>query len=690
MKSEGLLQRSVKFLGHSVFTGFLLNGFVLTCITEAFNRQSVAGMLRFMAGSPLAFLCNMFIISLTLCLSLLVVRRRYFVQAFISLVWIVMGAANCIILTYRMTPFSAEDFSLLPMLARIVKNYMTPGLIFTVAAVIVSLLIGTVVLWFRLPKDMSAKTSMRSLRLNILKTACMVLALSFSLNMGMKTQALSQDFKNLADAYEEYGFAYCFSNSVVDKGIAKPELYSEEMMDIIVSGMENTPSAACGVTADETVKTTSADAESADSLYPDIIMIQLESFFDPMYIKGFTYSHDPVPFFRHLKEEETSGFLTVPVVGAGTANTEFECLTGMSTSFFGAGEYPYNTVLSEQTCESLAYILGDHGYATSAVHNNTGTFYNRNTVFSNMGFDNFIPEEYMYGIERTYTNWAKDAVLTDVIMDRLDITDAQDFIYTITVQSHGRYPQEEARSDPYITVTPDIEFYDENYNVYPLEYYVNQICEVDQFTEELIGRLEERGAPAMVIMYGDHLPALGFDEDDLTLPSLYSTEYVIWDNFGFDMQDTDLEAEQLGTRILTELGIDGGMIPAFHRAYDGTSEYEEYLELVEYDMFYGKGYIFEDGTRREPTDLTFGTRAITAEGCSVDEDGTLTVYGSGFNESSKITIDGKIYDTVFEDEETITLEGRFPSGAEKICVMQCDSNLEPLGRGSNEIDAPGA
>jgi hypothetical protein len=207
-----------------------------------------------------------------------------------------MGAANCIILTYRMTPFSAEDFSLLPMLARIVKNYMTPGLIFTVAAVIVSLLIGTVVLWFRLPKDMSAKTSMRSLRLNILKTACMVLALSFSLNMGMKTQALSQDFKNLADAYEEYGFAYCFSNSVVDKGIAKPELYSEEMMDIIVSGMENSSSAACGVTADETVKTTSADAESADSLYPDIIMIQLESFFDPMYIKGFTYSHDPVPF----------------------------------------------------------------------------------------------------------------------------------------------------------------------------------------------------------------------------------------------------------------------------------------------------------------------------------------------------------------------------------------------------------
>ena len=154
--------------------------------------------------------------------------------------------------------------------------------------------------------------------------------------------------------------------------------------------------------------------------------------------------------------------------------------------------------------------------------------------------------------------------------------------------------------------------------------------------------------------------------------------------------DRGIESEQLGARILTELGIEGGMLPAFHRAYDGTPEYEEYLELVEYDMFYGKGYMFSDEGRREPSHLTFGTRPITAESCSVDEDGTLIVSGTGFNESSKITIDGKIYDTTYVDEKTIALEGKLPSHAEKISVMQCDSNLEPLGEGTNEIDAPGA
>ena len=35
----------------------------------------------------------------------------------------------------------------------------------------------------------------------------------------------------------------------------------------------------------------------------------------------------------------------VPSVGAGTANTEFEVLTGMNMRFFGPGEYPYKTVV---------------------------------------------------------------------------------------------------------------------------------------------------------------------------------------------------------------------------------------------------------------------------------------------------------------------------------------------------------
>ena len=74
-------------------------------------------------------------------------------------------------------------------------------------------------------------------------------------------------------------------------------------------------------------------------------------------------------------------------MGAGTANTEFEILTGMTLDYFGAGEYPYKTVLQDETCESMAYNLRELGYRTGVLHNNTGSFYSRNKVFANLGFD---------------------------------------------------------------------------------------------------------------------------------------------------------------------------------------------------------------------------------------------------------------------------------------------------------------
>ena len=80
---------------------------------------------------------------------------------------------------------------------------------------------------------------------------------------------------------------------------------------------------------------------------PNIIFVQLETFIDPYELNFLSYSEDPIPNFHKLMQNYTSGYLTVPVVGAGTANTEFEVLTGMGIRFFGLGEYPYKTVLKD-------------------------------------------------------------------------------------------------------------------------------------------------------------------------------------------------------------------------------------------------------------------------------------------------------------------------------------------------------
>lgn len=90
--------------------------------------------------------------------------------------------------------------------------------------------------------------------------------------------------------------------------------------------------------------------------------MQLESFLDPANITSVTCSENPVPVFTRLKEECSTGLLHVPMIGGGTANVEFEVITGMNLGDFGTGEYPYSTILKSETCETIAYDLRNMGY----------------------------------------------------------------------------------------------------------------------------------------------------------------------------------------------------------------------------------------------------------------------------------------------------------------------------------------
>ncbi len=113
-------------------------------------------------------------------------------------------------------------------------------------------------------------------------------------------------------------------------------------------------------------------------------------FFDVCYEKNLQFSEDPLPVFHSLQKKYSSGLVTVPTVGAGTVNTEFEILTGMRQHDFGVSEYPYKTVLKSKTSESICTDLKKLGYSTHAVHNNEATFYGRNTVFSNIDLTHFV------------------------------------------------------------------------------------------------------------------------------------------------------------------------------------------------------------------------------------------------------------------------------------------------------------
>ncbi|MBQ2383484.1 MAG: LTA synthase family protein, partial [Oscillospiraceae bacterium] len=500
---------------------------VLNLIIETLGRFSTTdiwGGIRFAIEEPLVFCYNALLIFATLLIAS-VFKRRVFTFIIVSVFWLAIGIINGVILTQRMTPFTVKDLSNVKDGATIVTNYLAPWHMVLIALVALAAIGGMVWLFLKGPRKENVKRK-RNLAVVVLVFLLCLGSTSFMIRIGQ----VQTFFGNLAYAYRDYGVVYCFINTWLNTGISKPANYSEEMIQNIFKPEELTPEGTIDLTH-----------QDVDEEYPNILFLQLESFIDPEGVNAIQLSQDAVPNFRRLKEEFSSGDLIVPACGAGTANVEFEVLTGLSVKFFGPGEYPYKSVLKDQPAESLAFDLKSMGFGTHAIHNHRAVFYNRNTVFGNIGFDTYTSVEYMNYVRRTPKDWAKDKVLIGCITDALESTQERDMIYTISVQGHGKYPAKETLKDPVIRVT-DAPTEDLKWR---WEYYINQIYEMDQFIAELTETLSAWEEPVVLVMYGDHIPAIDLTENDLDSRNMYETEYIIWSNFDMEKKDEDLHTYQL-------------------------------------------------------------------------------------------------------------------------------------------------
>ena len=386
---------------------------------------------------------------------------------------------------------------------------------------------------------------------------------------------------------------------------------------------------------------------------PNIIFIQLESFFDVGYEKNLQFSEDPLPVFHSLQKKYSSGLVTVPTVGAGTVNTEFEILTGMRQHDFGVSEYPYKTVLKSKTSESICTDLKKLGYSTHAVHNNEATFYGRNTVFSNIGFDTFCSMEYMNGLTDSPNGWSNDDVLSREIMKTLDSTSGPDFTMAITVQSHGKYDGI-ALDDPTIKVTGAPEGKEQAY-----EYYVNEIHEVDRMIDTLIKELSNRKEETVLVLYGDHLPSLDIQKDDLSNANLYQTQYVVWDNMNLKKKTKNLHAYQLYAEVLDRIQIHEGMITKYHQQTKHRSKlYLTGLTTLSYDLLYGDNYAYDGKNPFKQTELQMGTEPVKLTSVQKTKSG-YRVVGSGFTPYCKVYYDGTLVESEWISSECLQLQDEF-------------------------------
>lgn len=630
---------------------------VSTIIIEALSRRNIMAAFQYIVDSPVMFIIDVLIILFTLFLALLF-KKRLFCVSFVLIMWIGMGIVNYGLLSYRTTPFSMVDVKLLKSVGSIIEEYLGKAGVVIVYVVVIALIVGIVALWLRLPRMRDKISYPKSVAIVVVTLLATIGLNKLSLNLGL----VNLDLGNIAYAYNQCGFSYCLTNSIFNVGIDKPYSYSEDKLNAIQEEIQGYD-------------------ERASLTRPNIVFVQLESFYDVNRMKNYTYSENPVPNWDELRKNYSSGFMTVPSIGAGTANTEFEVMSGMSLDYFGFCEYPYKTILKDTNVESICYNLQELGYKSTAIHDNKGTFYSRNKVFPRLGYNDFISIEYMKNVTYNPLGWADDDVLIDEITKTMDTSEKQDFIYTITVQAHGKYPDEQV--DDTQTITMEGESDPKVKNQY--EYYINQVHQEDEFIKNLTDTLSAYDEDVVVVFYGDHLPTFDLSEDDLSAGSLYQTEYVIWSNFGLEEVDKDYSAYQIGAVVMGRLGFDNGILTKLHQNDINDADYQEKLELLQYDMLYGKKYVYDGTTPYPNTRIHMGLRGWEEYITSINDTGDkIYVHGGNYNPFSYVFINGKKHATTMVNETTLVIQGVELKEGDRIFVKQlAGGQTYPLSK-SNE------
>ena len=327
--------------------------------------------------------------------------------------------------------------------------------------------------------------------------------------------------------FNELGFPYCFTHHFTTYTVDRPEGFSRSDAE----DWEDQP-----VTANEVEPV-------------NVIMVMNEAFSDLTDDPAFTYSaeNDPLPNLHALRQDPNciSGHVVVPGFAGGTANTEFDVLTGMQTGALSATTTSAFRAVN-RNLDSLFRVYGADGYHTSFLHPGDAWFYNRENVYRWLGAEEIEFAEDMDGLEYK-GRWVTDSYLAGLIQEKFETAQSAGtplFNYTTTIQNHMSYTADKYGAD-YVCppVETAAELSDEARTL--LSVYIEGARDADAMLGRLRDYFAAQKAPVVLVFWGDHLPYLGdnqlaYRESGISLTPeengtesflrSYETPYVIWAN----------------------------------------------------------------------------------------------------------------------------------------------------------------
>ena len=335
---------------------------------------------------------------------------------------------------------------------------------------------------------------------------------------------------NQPENYEKNGFIAGFLFNLNAPSMIQPDNYSKDTVNKIFDKYNALAS--------------EANNDSDDArLDTNLIFIMNESFSDPFNLEGVESNEDPIPYFRQLTQQSIRGSLFVPGFGGGTATNEFQVLTGVSTEALAPSiSSPFIQMTQDmERLPSVANKMKEFGYKTTAIHSFSPTYYRRNDVYDNLGFEDFIHQDTMRYTEAPDVNhpYISDLSTYREMFDVMESTDEVDFLHLVTMQNHSGYRDNYEEHHFNVSGTGDFG---------SAIGYFQDLKESDEALKMLIEKIDAFDEPVLLVFWGDHLP--GFYKEEIisknSMVTLHETPFFIYSN------DFELE-EDIGMRSLIYL-----------------------------------------------------------------------------------------------------------------------------------------
>lgn len=521
----------------------------------------------------------------------------------------ILGFANYLKMSYRQEPIYPDDLKMITEF-NLLKD-MTGTPIFIGLILLAILAFGGVV-WAIVRSFKKDRTFQIYRILTLIMTVAMM---GYFSNFNNPNNLLRKAYNQTAlwipysqkMNYYNTGFIGGFLYNLKVEPMERPEGYSKEKINEITEKYQ--------AIADEKNQTASDEQ-------PNIIYVMSESFSDPSHLNGVTVTGDPLADYREVANQTYSGRMLSQNYGGGTANIEFEALTGLSMALFnGQMTTPYTMLVPKlDQLPSLVSTLNAQNYRTTAIHPYNTSMYKREDVYQTLGFDSFISEGNMTYTDTIDNNpYISDESAYKEILDLLKDEETPQFVHLVTMQTHMPYAGKYSQLDFSATTEDDT-------GTDTLNNYLQDIAYSSQALKAFTEALKDTPRRTLVVFWGDHLPGIYSDEikNKNEKQALHQTEFLMFDTAGeLEKGETNdavtspfyfaanlLEQTNQKTTGFYQLLLEmESAIPAFERELyfqngqwgkeaqlnQAQEEVYEAYRLIQYDLVSGEQYSLDAG-----------------------------------------------------------------------------------------------